>query len=335
MILPLSKRMELLVKLGSYINDYNNVEWQLVKENAYLHNSWFIPEFVNRATTAIGTSFLQEDQLKVWLEKYNLSGRNRNPQKLGVVMAGNIPAVGFHDFLCGFLSGHQLYLKLSSKDHVLIPHFIHKLKAWEPALEEEIVESEMLKGCDAYIATGSNNSARYFEQYFSKYPHIIRRNRTSVAVLDGSETEEDLDLLADDVLMYFGRGCRNITKIFVPEGYDFVPLLEAMKKYDSFKDIHHYKNNFDYQLSLMLLNKVRYMTNEVVLLQQHQSVFSAIGVLHYEFYKEKASLLEELSGNDDLQCLVGHGHLPFGQAQQPGLEDYADGVDTMSFLTHL
>lgn len=335
MNLPLSKRLELLERLGKYVRGSNNEEWEQIKEKVTLSNSWFIPEFVNHATQTIGEQFLIRKNIEQWIQPYSLAENTPNPQKIGLVMAGNIPAVGFHDFLCGFLSGHQLKLKMSSKDKVLIPHFIQKLKEWAPELKGHIESAEMLKGCDAYIATGSNNSARYFHQYFKKYPHIIRRNRTAVAVLNGLESEEDLDLLADDILMYFGRGCRNVTKIYVPENYDFIPLLDALKKYEYFADFHHYKNNFDYQLSLLLLNKVYYMGHEAILLRQHESLFSAVGVLHYEYYKNKEEVTRSLMENDDLQCIVGKEFVPFGKAQSPDLKDYADGKDTLAFLTGL
>jgi len=193
----------------------------------------------------------------------------------------------------------------------------------------------MLKGCDAYITTGSNNSARYFEYYFSKYPNIIRRNRTSVAVLDGTETPEELDKLADDVHLYFGMGCRNVTKIFIPKNYDFIPILSAFKKYDRFKDHHKYKNNYDYNLALHILNGKFYMTNESVILVESPSIFSPISQLNYEFYTRKKDVDESLRLLEYLQCAVGHGYIPFGQAQLPSLTDYADGVDTMKFLTSL
>ena len=193
----------------------------------------------------------------------------------------------------------------------------------------------MLKDCDAYIATGSNNSARYFEYYFKKYPHIIRRNRTSVAILDGNETTEELEKLADDVHLYFGMGCRNVTKIFVPKDYDFIPLLTAFKKYDHFKDHHKYKNNYDYNLALHILNGKFYMANESLILLENPSIFSPISQLNYEFYTDKNTVEESLRSMEDLQCTVGHDYIPFGQAQLPSLTDYADGIDTINFLTKL
>jgi hypothetical protein len=212
---------------------------------------------------------------------------------------------------------------------------VKKLKEWNSEINELISFEEMLKGCDAYIATGSNNSARYFEYYFSKYPHIIRRNRTSVALLDGTETNDELDKLADDAHLYFGMGCRNVTKIFVPKEYDFVKLLEVFRKYDHFKDHHKYKNNYDYNLALHILNGKFYMANESIILFENSSLFSPISQLNYEFYTDKNSVIENLKTSGELQCIVGHGHIPFGQAQNPSLTDYADDINTLNFLTNL
>lgn len=257
-------------------------------------------------------------------------------------MAGNIPLVGFHDLLCVFISGHKAIIKPSSKDETLIKHLVQKLREWSagtPSENSEIDDlvffQDMLKACDAYIATGSNNSARYFEYYFSKYPNIIRRNRTSVAVINGSETPEDLEKLADDVHLYFGMGCRNVTKIFVPGNYDFIPMLTAFRKYDYFKDHHKYKNNYDYYLALHILNGKFYMANESIILVENPSIFSPISQLNYEFYQDIDIVNGHIKSLQDLQCAVGHGYLPFGQAQLPSLTDYADGIDTMKFLTSL
>ncbi|HYM94807.1 MAG TPA: acyl-CoA reductase, partial [Chitinophagaceae bacterium] len=193
----------------------------------------------------------------------------------------------------------------------------------------------MLKGCDAYIATGSNNTSRYFEYYFGKYPHIIRHNRTTVAILTGNETNEDLEKLADDVCLYFGLGCRNVTKIYVPKGYDFIPLLKAFKKYNHLTDHHKYKNNYDYNLTLQILNKKFYMTNDSILLVEGASLFSPISQLNYEYYTDKKALALSLKNHPDLQCIVGEGQVSFGQAQCPLVSDFADGVDTLRFLTTL
>jgi hypothetical protein len=207
--------------------------------------------------------------------------------------------------------------------------------SWNSEVAQQIGFSEMLKGCDAYIATGSNNTAGYFEYYFGKYPNIIRRNRTSVALLTGSESNEELSRLADDVYLYFGLGCRSVSKIYVPEGYDFASLLTVFNKYNYLADLHKYKNNYDYNLALHILNKRLYMSNESLLLVEDDALFSPIGQLNYEFYTDVNNVVTSLQGRQDLQCIVGKSFIPFGQSQYPSLADYADGVDTVRFLTNL
>ncbi len=329
----LQKRIELLQVLEKYL-DKNGEEWQNIKIKASVHNGWFIPEFIDLAVKNICSEYLQKEKLEGWAAHYHLDD-NIGGKNTGIVMAGNIPLVGFHDFLCVFISGHQQTIKLSTKDDILLKHIVEKLGDWEPEVKKKIQFAEMLKGCDAYIATGSNNSARYFEQYFSKYPNIIRRNRTSVAILRGNETTEDLHNLSDDVHQYFGLGCRSVTKLFVPAGYDFVPLLDAFSKYKYFADHHKYKNNYDYQLSIALLNNVYYMTNSSTLLIEKEDLFSAISQLNYSYYNNPGDVRGTLTGNADVQCITGYGGIGFGQSQKPGLTDYADGVDTMQFLLTL
>ena len=329
----LQNRIGLLQKLKDYLED-NGTEWQEVKASATAHNGWFITDFIDLAVANICSVFLQPEKLTAWANHYHLDD-NIQGKNIGVVMAGNIPLVGFHDFLCVFVSGHSQTIKLSGKDDVLLKHIVQKLYSWDISVQNYISFAEILRGCDAYIATGSNNSARYFQQYFAKYPSIIRRNRTSVAILTGTETNEELDKLSDDIHLFFGLGCRNVTKIYVPENYDFVPLLRAFDKYKYFADHNKYKNNYDYQLSLALMNNIYYMTNEATLLIENESIFSAISQLNYSFYKDVAAVKNALMENNDVQCIVGNGHIAFGQAQQPGLFDYADGVDTMQFLLTL
>ncbi len=329
----LQNRIELLQKLKNYLLE-NNSEWQEVKAKAAAHNGWYIPEFINMAIENICTGFLPAEKLEAWADHYHLDDNIRG-KNIGIVMAGNIALVGFHDFLSVFISGYNQTIKLSSKDDVLLKHLLQKLYSWDISVQNNVSLAEMLKGCDAYIATGSNNSARYFEQYFAKYPSIIRRNRTSVAIVDGTETREELEQLADDVHLYFGLGCRNITSIFVPKDYDFVPLLKAFDKYSYFGDHHKYKNNYDYQLSIALMNNIYYMTNGATLLIESEQLFSAISQLNYSYYVNAGEVTAALKKNNDVQCIVGHGHVPYGKAQQPGLFDYADGVDTMQFLLTL
>ncbi len=335
----LQMRIELATQLGQYILS-GSPEWLEAKQKATLINPWFTPEFIVMASENIAKHFLDKQKLENWTSSYKIE--TVAPKKIGIVMAGNIPLVGFHDFLSVFISGHKAIIKTSSKDEVLFKHLAQKLIEWSvrtpfenKGSNEMIIFQEMLKDCDAYIATGSNNSARYFEYYFKKYPHIIRRNRTSVAILDGNETTKELEKLADDVHLYFGMGCRNVTKIFIPKAYDFIPLLTAFKKYDHFKDHHKYKNNYDYNLAIHILNGKFYMANDSLILLENPSIFSPISQLNYEFYTDKKTAEESLRSIEDLQCTVGHDHIPFGQAQLPSLTDYADGINTINFLTKL
>jgi hypothetical protein len=330
----LQYRIGLLVRLGEYILS-NDPEWQEAKEKASWENGWFIPVFVELSTNHIAHSFLQKDQLEKWVAVYHLPLVNQSPKKVGIVMAGNIPLVGLHDLLAVFIAGHMAFIKTSSKDDTLIKHLVGKLTTWDPQVKGLVQFGEMLKGCDAYIATGSNNSAGYFEYYFGRFPHIIRRNRTSVAILTGNETTEELEKLADDVYLYFGLGCRNVTKLYVPEGYDFILLITAFKKYDHLGEHHKYRNNYDYNLALHLLNKKYYMSNASLLLVEDPSLFSPISQLNYEFYNQADKLTDPLKNRPEIQCIVGKGFIPFGQSQFPAVTDYADGVDTLQFLTRL
>ncbi|WP_026763166.1 acyl-CoA reductase [Sediminibacterium salmoneum] len=330
----LQERIGLLSRLGQYILS-NTPDWQEVKERAYRENQWFVPEFINKASEQIAQSFLDEDNLTAWANQYQIPDALSHPKQVGIVMAGNIPLVGFHDFLCVFVSGNISVIKPSSKDEVLIKHLIAKLYEWDVRIQNWVSFADKLKGLDAYIATGSNNSSRYFDYYFGKYPHIIRKNRTSVAILDGSESQETLSLLADDVLQYFGLGCRNVTQVYVPENYDFQPLLAALKKYPEFIDYHKYKHNYDYHLALLIMGGKYYMNNDLMVLTENASPFSPVSQLHFAYYQNRQMLIEQLQKDEAIQCIVGMGLIPFGHAQTPGLSDYADGIDTMEFLTGL
>jgi hypothetical protein len=330
-MLDTQKRIALLAKLGSYIVE-NGEDWQQVKQRAVQVNSWFTAEHVDMASDNIAREFLPEDKLQAWISQYTVTSA---PKAVGIVMAGNIPLVGFHDMLCGFMSGHNLLIKTSSKDEVLIKHLAGKLCEWDADVCKQIQFAEILKGCNAYIATGSNNTARYFEQYFGKYPHIIRRNRTSVAVLDGNETEEELKLLGQDVFSYFGLGCRNITQVHLPEGYDLQKLFDAFRIYEDVMHHHKYKNNYDYQLAIYLLNNVPYLTTDSLLLVENEIPFSAVSVLHYKYYTDFDATITKLKASEDIQCIEAHEQTAFGGSQSPSFTDYADGVDTMQFLSKI
>jgi len=226
-------------------------------------------------------------------------------------------------------------VKLSSKDDVLMKHLLVKLVEWDRQVEEYITVNAMIKNCGAYIATGSNNSSRYFEYYFGRYPSIIRRNRTSVAILTGKEDKEELEKLSDDVYQYFGLGCRNVTKIFIPKNYDFVPLLDAFRKWDHLADHHKYKNNYDYNMAIHILNNKYYMTNGSIILVENESNFSPISQLHYEYYTNENEVRNKLKGDSTIQCIVSKKDIAFGGAQHPQVCDYADGIDTIEFLKRL
>ncbi|MEO6962170.1 MAG: acyl-CoA reductase [Puia sp.] len=331
--MDLEYRITLMETLGKYMMS-EKPDWMEAKDRAHQHNPWFTPGFIDLALENLVSRYLQKDQLKQWAQSHQLPQRQEHPKKIGLVMAGNIPLVGFHDFLSVFISGNQQLIKLSAKDEQLFSAILVFLKEVSPESSVCFQTAVLLKGCDAYIATGSNNTARYFDYYFGKYPSLIRRNRTSVAILSGDEGEEDLEKLADDVYLYFGLGCRNVTKIFVPENYDFQPLLRAFRKYCQLAEHHRYKNNYDYQLSLAILNKQYYMTNESILLMEDSSPFSPISVLHYTFYRSPDDILPGLDAKS-IQCIVGKGLFPFGKSQQPELTDYADGADTLLFLRDL
>lgn len=332
--MELTQRLELLERLKNYLVE-NSEEWQEVKARANYANAWFTPEFIEVACNNIIDAFLDSNKLNKFVTQYSIPATQTNPKNVGIVMAGNIPLVGFHDFLCCFLSGHYMTLKLSSKDTILIKHIIKILYSYSIGIQNIVSIAEQLKGCDAYIATGSNNSSRYFDYYFGKYPNIIRKNRTSVAIVTGHETETDLQNLANDIQLYFGQGCRNVTKLYVPEGYDFSKILNALNVFNHFFEMHKYKHNYDYQLALLIMNNKFYMTNGSIILTENRQIFSPISQLNYEYYTNKKVLINELQQNNDIQCIVGEGFIPFGEAQKPSLTNFADGVDTMQFLLQL
>lgn len=329
----LAERITLMVKLGEYLIEDSD-ELQAVKQQAFEKNKWFIEEFSDLSIRNISKNFLDQDKLKDWVNYYHIDD-NIIPKKVGVVMAGNIPLVGFHDFLCVFISGHRQLIKLSEKDSVLLKHIIEKLCEWNPEVSNVVAIAELLKDCDAYIATGSNNSVRYFHYYFYKYPSLIRNNKTGVAVLYGNETLDQLSFLANDVHTYFGLGCRNVTKLYVPEKYDFVMLLNAFRKYNYFSDFTKYKNNYDYNLALLIMNNKFYMTNDNIILVENENLFSPVSELHFSFYQNRRTVLDELSVNKNIQCIVSSENTPFGKTQEPRLFEYADGIDTIQFLLSL
>jgi len=296
-------------------------------------NPWFTEIHVKQALAGVAI-WLNEEKLKEWLADYPVS---KSPKNVGIIMAGNIPMVGFHDFLCVILSGHKAHCKLSSQDALLWQAFFQMCEVIDSRISEHyIFSSGLMKDFDAVIATGSNNSAITFKNYFDKYPHIIRQNRTSIAVLSGRETDQDLEALSDDIFSYYGFGCRNVSQIFVPEDFDIQRLFGAFVKYGDYINHNKYMNNYDYYRSLYMLNGENVLENGFILLRIAQDLHAPPAVLNchrYSAYEKVETFISEKS--EQIQVVIGFNGTPFGQAQCPSLTDYADGVDVMSFLDEL
>ena len=300
-------------------------------------NPWFTAPNVDQALTGI-SKFLNRKELEKWLRQYSLPHR---PKKVGVAMAGNIPLVGFHDLMCVLLSGHQLIAKLSSSDSVLMKFVRDSLLTIDSSFAEKILFEERLNGVDAVIATGSDNTSRYFEYYFRNIPHIIRKNRSSCAVILGEESPEEFSMLGKDIFTYFGLGCRNVSKIFVPENFDFPRMLDCLEPFQPIINHHKYANNYDYQKSILLINQNQFYDNGFLLLTENENLVSPISTVYYQFYKDQDDLnLKLQSKAEKIQCIVSargwYKHsIPFGEAQFPSVNDYADGVDTLKFLASI
>ncbi len=334
--MTLPERIAAFISLGETLNNLTPAEKQDLAYRAANENAWFDAQNVTNALNGI-IYLLDKQNLEDWLFVYDLN--NISAKKVGVVMAGNIPMVGFHDFLAVLLAGHQIYAKLSSTDTYLMKYIAQKLITVESRFIDYIYFAETLKDVDAIIATGSDNTARYFEYYFAKKPHIIRRNRSSLGILTGHETTEELAALGQDIFYYYGLGCRNVSKVLVPEGYNFIPFFEAIESYNYIASHHKYRNNYDYNKSILLVNQTSHLDNGFLLVTPSAQLVSPISVLFYETYTDLADLnLKRAALKDKLQCVVSAGGLldksiPFGEAQCPAVWDYADGVDTLAFLS--
>jgi Acyl-CoA reductase (LuxC) len=276
------------------------------------------------------------------MQQYNVG--NGNIEKVvGLIFAGNIPLVGFHDMLCALVCGFQVRIKLSSKDRVLMTYVLDVLKKINKSIADRVECVEKLKGCDAVIATGSNLSANYFQKYFYNIPHIIRKHRNSVAIINGKEVQHQLRALADDVFMYFGLGCRNVSKLYIPKAYNLTELIEIFN--EAYPDIiHHtkYRNNFDYQLAILLLNGVKFYQGHNVLILPEHKVSSPLACLYYEEYSDHIQLREMIDENQhhiqaicSAETIEGISTLQMGSLQRPSLFEYADNVDTMQFLINI
>jgi len=326
--------------LGTQLSCPDDELSAIIRDEHY-YNAWFTADSVEKAVKAVGRMLNKEDLL-IWLNRYPIARMGANKQ-VGLVLAGNIPLVGFHDVLCVLISGNHALIKSSSQDNRLIKEVLKRLTLIEPAFGDKYTFIERLTSFDAVIATGSNNTSRYFDYYFSKVPNVIRKNRNSVAVLTGDETKEQLFALGRDIFDYYGLGCRNVSKLFVPPGYDIVPFFEAIEPYKAIIDHHKYNNNYDYNKSIYLVNRDQHFDNGFLLLKEDKAIASPLAVLFYENYDSIDSVQELLrQQSENIQCIVSTARLDvnnqvvdFGQSQQPALWDYADGVDTMDFLTKL
>jgi len=333
--MTLEQRIKALAALGKRLRTIDNNEFNNLASRAASENPWFTEKNIRMAWQSV-TDMLEENALRSWVSSYNLDDEGKT---IAIVMAGNIPLVGFHDFLCVLICGDIVQIKLSSKDALLMRYFADTLIDTEPYFKNKIVFADKLKNFDAIIATGSDNTSRYFDYYFGKYPHIIRQNRTSCAVISGNETREELEALGTDIFSYFGLGCRNISKLFVPAEYDFALFFESLDPHRDVSYHHKYHNNYDYQKSIMLVNQTPFLDNGFLMLTQSEKIVSPIAVLYYEYYKDEQDLQAKINSiSNKLQCIVGNvspAWVPFGKAQYPGLRDYADNIDTLIFLNAL
>lgn len=320
--------------------DIDDPAFEAKKQEAFYHNRWFTPDNINRALFSIADKYLRKEKLERWLASCSVPAVQ--PKTTGIVMAGNIPLVGFHDLLSVLVSGHNALVKLSSKDKILLPFILKYLYSLEPGFREKVKLADKLSGFDAIIATGSNNTSRYFHYYFGRYPHIIRKNRNSVSILTGEENEEDLKKLGKDVFRYFGLGCRNVSKLMIPEHYDFQKLFDAFDAFRDLKDHEKYINNYAYHKSIFIMENIQFRDSGFLLLREYASPASPMATLHYEKYRGQGDLNKKLNRDEgQIQCKVGdtkavrNGSIPFGQAQEPELWDYADNVDVLKFLEQL
>lgn len=348
--MELEKRIIAFVKLGEALRGSlsEGILFQAVQK-ASKHNGWFTEENVLLAIGSLG-ELLREEKVRKWISKYQIpSSKFQVPRNTGVIMAGNIPLVGFHDFLCVLMSENIFVGKLSSDDEFLLPAVAKILIEIEPEFKNKVhfTNQPFNKSINisAFIATGSNNSARYFEYYFGKYPHIIRKNRNAIAILDGSESEDDLKNLGKDIFQYFGMGCRNVSKIFIPQDYNLDNFFSSIVDFGDVINHNKYYNNHIYYRTMYLLNKEKFLDNNFLMLKESEHIASPVATLYYERYKSKEELFQKLEKHkENIQCVVcaspltplleerGTASVPFGQTQSPELWDYADGVDVMEFL---
>lgn len=331
----MESKIDSLVILGKNLQDKNNTDFIETKLKAERFNRWFTQEFIDFSINSIVDNFLNKEKLNDWLSKYDLTNIDKT-KTIGLILAGNLPLVGFQDILSCFVLGLNVKIKMSSKDEVLTKHLIKELQKIDSDWTCEIVER--LQGFDKVIATGSKNTNRYFEYYFKDVPNILRTNRNSLAILNGKESKEDLEALADDIFMFFGQGCRNISKIFIPKDYEIIKLFPHFEKY---KHLHFHKlymDNYDYTRTILLMNQTPHFANEFIMLKEEDHLQSRLATLNFSFYTEEKEIADFIDDNKQtIQCTVSFKNdlwdsFQFGEAQKPELWDYADDIDVMDFL---
>jgi len=319
--------------LGKFLADSTDA-LESAMYSAQNTNAWFTPENIKKSIASFSAT-LNEADIDNWFQTINISS---SPKKVGLILAGNIPMVGLHDVLSVLATGNTALIKLSSSDDKLIKAILHQLIIIEPYFQDRIEYVERLKDFDAVIATGSNNSSRYFDYYFGKVPNIIRKNRNSVAVLDGTETSEDIQNLGADIFDYFGLGCRNVSKIYFPKGYDIAKFYEGIENYHPIINHFKYNNNYDYNKSIYLVNTAKHFDNGFLLLKEDENLSSPLAVLFYEEYTSLEDVGIKLTEQEEnIQCIITKAdlhmkHYNFGESQHPKLWDYADNVNTIEFL---
>lgn len=329
----LQDRKKCFVQLGDRLRSLSPDELNELCLAALNQNSWFTEKSVKEAISGISL-FLTSEELDRWTASYDFE--HVNPKLIGVIAAGNIPLVGFHDVLTVLIAGHRLLLKPSSDDSILMAFIRSELIKIDSDFDEKFIIADRLNDADAFIATGSDNSARYFKYYFKDKPNIIRANRTSVAILTGDESTEEVAELGNDIFQYYGLGCRNVSKIFVPTGFDFTHFLDGLHQFENVQNHHKFTNNYDYNKSIYLVNREEHLDTGFLLLRESIELVSPISVLYYEYYQSDEELKQLLERfKEKIQCVVGKNYLPFGSAQCPSVSDYADGVDTLAFLLNL
>ena len=331
----LQDRILLFSALGDQIKRDPNIFFEDSLNNAKISNSWFTKDNIDVSLSSL-LKFLEFNNLLKWVSNYSFI--NKNIKSILIIMAGNIPFVGFHDLMCVLISGNKAIVKMSSKDNILITTIINNLILLEPKMKDFIlVTKDVVKAnFDAIIATGSDNSSKYFDYYFKSTNSIIRKNRRSIAILDGTESDLELSGLADDVFLYFGLGCRSVSKLFLPVNYDLDKLFKALLKYSDVINHQKYSNNYDYNKTIYLMNKENLLDNGFILLKEDVSIQSPISMLFYEFYNSRNELDKYINDNNNLfQCIISKDDIDFGQSQFPKLDDYADNIDTLEFLSKL